>query len=413
MVDVLEAGRGNILSLLSNNSESLTFSQLGGSGGLHFLGPIRGVLPMGPNGVPAFDTLHPSPFSNEKTVAGMLSYNYTLEHQGLASNIKCIYDTQSPVRFGQADPSGAPYVLQYNGTCDSLGAADVLTDVRTVLSVNSNNTLGYWACQSRPVAGQMPSYTIYLRGRNNYAQSVGNMTCTVSPIQPAIFEATYTSYHDIFALTKPIATSQQLNPQLTGYALVGLAGVIHQSQNWQANLVIESIITFGVKSFKLQPYEQNETYLRLYEAMIQGILEYEVTYIRLIYSTVQDRPASCSRAVNGTVSYEVIGWSGVVEEIGLLMPMTIFLLAGLIIIGMAMYKARKNTHDHDEDVAPELAAQVKYHYRDAFKNAFDRFVERDKEEREEAGEENPASEAVAALPELPLNIAGASEAGKQ
>jgi hypothetical protein len=44
----------------------------------------------------------------------------------------------------------------------------------------------------------------------------------------------------------------------------------------QANLVAESVITYGVKNFNLPPYNQNPEYLRLYEAMIQGILDYEV-----------------------------------------------------------------------------------------------------------------------------------------
>jgi len=375
MVDVLESGRGNILSLISNNSQSLAFSQIGGKNGLHFLGPIRGVLPIGPNGVPAFDTLHTSPFSNKKTVAGMLSYNYTLEQQGLTSNISCIYDTQSPIRFGPLDPSAGPWAFQYNGTCE--GAADVLTNVFFFASPNSPNGVGFWACQSPPAVGLLPSYTIYLSGHNNYNSSVGNITCTVYPIQPAVYQVTYRSQPDIFSSTKPIATSPQLYSRLTEYALVGLGGVIQQSQNWDANLVIESVFTFGVKSFGLQAYEKNPTYLRLYEAMIQGILEYEATYLRLIYSTVENRPSSCSRAVNGSVIYKVVGWSGVLAQIGLLMPMTIFNVAGLIIIGMAMYRARGNTYEDDEQGMPELKEQVRFRRRDALKHAFHRFVEQE------------------------------------
>jgi hypothetical protein len=66
-----------ILSLLSNNTESFAFSQLGAKDGLHFFGPLRGVLPIGPNGVPAFDTLSNSPLSDMK--AAMTSYSYMLE----------------------------------------------------------------------------------------------------------------------------------------------------------------------------------------------------------------------------------------------------------------------------------------------------------------------------------------------
>jgi len=260
---------------------------------LHFLGPIRGVLPIGPNGVPAFDTLGPSPFSNNKTAAGIVSYNYTLEHQGLASGVSCSYADQSPIRFGAVPGVDAPWVLQYNATCDSDGKADVLTDVLTLIVPNANNTLAFWACQSPPAAGKSPTYFIYLRGKGakagEYQDSIGNITCTVSPIHPAIYPVTYQSLPRIFSMTESIANATQVYPTLIKRALVGLSGIIHEAQNSQANLVAESVITFGVKSFGLRPYEKNETYLELYQSMIQGILEYEVRpftslYIRFSYS---------------------------------------------------------------------------------------------------------------------------------
>jgi hypothetical protein len=52
-----------------------------------------------------------------------------------------------------------------------------------------------------------------------------------------------------------------------------------EGQNIQSNLLAESIIAFGINDFHLQPYARNETYLRLYEEMINGILEYEVCLV--------------------------------------------------------------------------------------------------------------------------------------
>ena len=309
MVDVLEAGRGNvsqrlylsswtsshhslstvlqILSLISNNSQSLSFSQLGGKSGLHFLGPIRGVLPIGPNGVPAFDTLGPSPFSNNKTAAGIISYNYTLDHQGLTSGVSCSYVDQSPIGFSRVPGVNAstPWLVQYSATCD--GAADVLTNVTTLIVPNANNTLAFWACKSPPAAGETPTYFIYLRGRGipgSYLDSIGNITCTVSPILPAIYPVTYQSLPQIFSTVESIANSTQVYSRLIEYALVGLAGVISEAQNRQANLVAESVITFGVKSFGLPPDQKNPKYLELYQSMIQGILEYEVRPLNSFYT---------------------------------------------------------------------------------------------------------------------------------
>ncbi len=98
-------------------------------------------MPIGPNGVPAFDTLGASPISNSKAKAAMLSYNYTLDHQGLTSNVTCIYDTKSPIRFGAIGDT--ILALEYNGTCE--GQADFLNqhNVLTFLSVNADNGLGY------------------------------------------------------------------------------------------------------------------------------------------------------------------------------------------------------------------------------------------------------------------------------
>lgn len=227
---------------------------------------------MGPNGVPAFDTVHPSPLSDPRVGAAVLSYNYTLDHQGLSSNVTCVYDTQSPIVFEGLDELNL--TLQYNGTCKN--QSDVLNGVKTLVSVNAENGLMYWACKSPPGSQQEPTYYVYLRGRASYEGPIGNMTCTVSPIKPAVFSVTYHSLPKIFSVKEPASVSPTIYPQLIERALVALAGAVHESQNWEANLIAESVITFAVKSFGLEPYERTSEHLRLYAAMIQGILEYEV-----------------------------------------------------------------------------------------------------------------------------------------
>ena len=261
--------------MLPNNDQSLAFSQLGAKDGLHFLGSIRGVLPIGPDGVPAFNTLQPSPFDNPKIVAAMTSYNYTLNHQGLSSNISCRYATETPVTFSGLVPD-AP-LIQYNANCAEIGEAEVLSSaVVAFRSLYGNNTLIYWPCQSAP-GSQTQSYSIYLSGLGiGYGTNVGNITCTVSPIQTAIFPVKYQSTRGIFSAMQPNATSPIAFSELISLALQALGQIIYEGQNWETNLFIESVITFGVKSFNLPPHQQNDTYLQLYEKMIQGILEYQV-----------------------------------------------------------------------------------------------------------------------------------------
>jgi hypothetical protein len=228
---------------------------------------MRGVLPIGPDGVPAFDTLPPSTFSDTTALRG-LSYSYTLELQGVLSNISCAYDTRSPIAYSVPLPG----MWQYNGTCPP--GQDILTGA-AFLVPPSNNSMGFWACQT----GQSgDSFTIYFRGIVNYAAGIGNITCNISPMQPAVFSLAYSATPGIFNFTtqKPILTSPNTSTELVRRTVMGLGSNIWEAQNMAANLVAESVITFGVKSFGLQPYVRNDTYLRLYEAMIRGILDYQV-----------------------------------------------------------------------------------------------------------------------------------------
>lgn len=384
MVDVLEAGRGNILELVTNNTQSLTFSQLGAEDGLHFLGPIRGLLPIGPNGVPAFNTLAPSPFSKPEVVAGMTSYSYTLNHQGLKSNVSCSYAQTNPFVVGALFP-GYGGAIQYNASCASLGGAEVLTNVLSLHSTYGNNTLVYWACQSVVNGVPVASYTVYLTGYNFYKSEIGNIICTVNPVQAAIFPVTYQSAARIFTtagptIAAPIAFSTHINN-----ALIGLGDIISEGQNFQSNQVAESVFTFGVKSFGVLP-QQSFLYLQLFEQMIQGILEYETTYIRLIYSTVPNPPASCKRSVDGMVKYAVIGWFVTSANIGFLIPMTIINGAALIALLLAVLLAKTGGYifhpfhprpvtygDHigdHEQVPDEWRHKVTFHPTSVFKEYF-------------------------------------------
>ncbi|KAF9526285.1 hypothetical protein CPB83DRAFT_908542 [Crepidotus variabilis] len=291
LVDVLESGRGNILSLVTNNTEGLVFTQLGPEDGLLFLGPIRGVLPMGPKGVPAFNTVQPSPALPERP------YNYTLEHQGLIGNS------------------------------------------------------AFWACKTFSNQGQEALYSIYLRGGGFFKDAIRNITCTVSPTQPAQFQVTYRSKAQIFSTEqhKELSPARFANSLVIEKAVAAVGAAVNELQNFQTNLLAESVITFGVKSFKLQPYNKTDEDLRLYAAMIQGILEYQVTYKRLICSTFPNRPESCTRTVNGTFSYETIGWEVTRENIGFLLPMTIVNIASLAVILIAICIAKPGVRQYDID----------------------------------------------------------------
>ncbi len=82
----------------------------------------------------------------------------------------------------------------------------------------------------------------------------------------------------------------------------------------------------------------------------------QATYIRLIYSTLDNPPTSCIRAVEGTATYQVIGWSSKIIHIGFLMPMTLINLSSLIVIIIVLVVARGKAHSFDPTETRSLLA---------------------------------------------------------
>ncbi|KDR68987.1 hypothetical protein GALMADRAFT_48934, partial [Galerina marginata CBS 339.88] len=79
------------------------------------------------------------------------------------------------------------------------------------------------------------------------------------------------------------------------------------------------------------------------------------TYTRLLYSTFTGRPSSCTREVNGSVTYTVLGWTAGPEHIGFLMPMTVINLATFVVFVIAMARRKKGRYIYDP-VDPKVLA---------------------------------------------------------
>ncbi|KAF8812665.1 hypothetical protein BYT27DRAFT_7159083 [Phlegmacium glaucopus] len=365
LVDVLESGRGNMLSLIFNNTQIIDYSQLSG---LQFLGPIRGVLPMGPNGTPAFDSdiieVSPPPLSKRSYT---LDYNYTLLHQGLHINVSCEYDTQSPINT--FFPSNN--LISYNATC---GGQTVALNATTGQAANSSNTLVSWACKSPPNATEA-SYSLYLQGIGGYHDVIGNITCTVPPAQLATFPVTYNSTEGFFSAAEPFGGVAPTFPGFIDLAVGGLGNLIEQSQTFVSNEVAESILTFGVKFFKLAPNSLPPD-ARLYEYMIQGVLEYLATYTRLLYSV--GAPPACNREVTGNITYTVFGWSTESEHIGLIMPLTIVNFTSLVIMILAIIRTTYGSYQSNPTEAMALAL-AEHHHADEPQGWKDRVIFRDRQ----------------------------------
>ena len=269
-----------VLALRRPNWDIVTFSHVGVKDGLSLTGSLRGVLPIGPNGVDVLDALEPSPLTNaQEESTNIIRYNYNLELQGIASNISCSYDTKSPVRIYSSDED---ITLQFNGTCP--GKADVFTNGKTFTELKSANNLAFWACKT-PGGTQEPSYIFYLRGYHDYAKAIGNITCTSSPIRSAVYSVSYLS--GVFYPNKePSVVFGSLFPGFTEQVADTLGQLIANAQMPQTNLFGESVITLGVKYFGLTANEQQPHYPPLYASMIQGVLEYEVICVNYFFAGI-------------------------------------------------------------------------------------------------------------------------------
>ena len=347
--------------MFSNNSENIVLGELGSNSSLRFLGPNHGVLPIGPHSIPGLDTLQHLPLLDAGTNSAILSYNYTLNHQGLTSNISCIYDTQSLITY-----SAAPKDLlgSVTGSCNKTVLDNPLPPNYQIL--NTDRTLASWWC----CYYQDQVCYIYLRGSGQiYDREIGNISCSVSQIQPALFTVTYQSSTNVFSTQEQVphpATPSMLFSHHTYWATQALTYLVHMAQNAVNNQIAESVKDLGIQALWLQP--PNDQYLPLYEAMIQGMLmdmvctannsslpllmaNPQLTYTWFQYSMqLLDMPtasSSCFHTVNGTMSAEVTGWVARPIHIAFLMPMTILNLASLILALVSIVKAKRSSHECD------------------------------------------------------------------
>jgi len=91
----------------------------------------------------------------------------------------------------------------------------------------------------------------------------------------------------------------------------------------------------------------------------------QVTYMRFLYSTMVNPPASCMRTMSGTFSAEVTGWVAKPVHIAFLIPMTILNLASLITVLISIAKAKRGCHKFDPiDPRPLLLAKPSLNQRD-------------------------------------------------
>jgi hypothetical protein len=249
---------------------------------VRLLGPLRGVLPIGPDGFRGFNTLNGWDRSSSDSTSEV-DVSYSLIQQGLESEVKCAYDHESPIHYGE-DADG-PYS---SGTCDSSkGLKSVLPfDAYPIPDPNEVWSLTSWGCrgdQPSPTGAtesDTETYILYLRGTMGYVTSIGNITCTLSKLRFRDYNVTYTESGGYFT-TQNATTSPEIGRNSTESFLNDLVTVIGDmiwgTQTRSGHVVAESILDTGERLFNVPTNTTNDRHLRLFEGFTQGALEYYVS----------------------------------------------------------------------------------------------------------------------------------------
>jgi hypothetical protein len=153
---------------------------------------------------------------------------------------------------------------------------------------------------------------------------------------------TYDSISNLFVAQNTSVTSSNTTFPVFVLSVSGVVNSMIEGQNLDLNLVVESVITYAVKYLKIglnqsQIYAQDTRYLQLFQALIQGMLEYEAAYTRMIFLSLSP-PPSCNRTVGGMMSYEVIGWDANPKTAAYLLPLTLVSLSSIIMLSISIIK---------------------------------------------------------------------------
>ena len=230
---------------------------------------------MGPNGVPGFNSLFPLSSSDSHALARSSTYNYTLGLQGVDTQIACQYDTRSPVSVAEFET--LPNVFQTTGYCPN--GSDALDSPR-YWAILSGHTLGFWACglgDRDPTDNSFRSYNLYLQGVRDFNTSIANITCTIET-KAAEYSVTYCKQSSSFITElSPSQPSTLFPPYLIKQSVQAIGSVVYESQGIASNAMAESVRNLGSKYFGMEVGSRDDMYPKLFEYMLQGIVEYQVS----------------------------------------------------------------------------------------------------------------------------------------
>ena len=224
---------------------------------------------MGVRGSPALDAMTPFRMSQAHNTDGIQFDRYTVELQGLLNQVNCAYDARSAIIYTPTPPS-----IRLSYSCPD---ETVFLAPTPIYPQENTNTFVFYACSPgirNETMGSAQRYSLYLSGIQGYQSVIGNITCTLSS-QHAVFPVTFSPQSSIFSVQEHITSSTSLPTLLIEPSLQELERIIGDHQTLNGNLVAQSVLMAGIKS-RLQPNQTSDTYLRLFEMLLQAVIDYYV-----------------------------------------------------------------------------------------------------------------------------------------
>ncbi|KZS96872.1 hypothetical protein SISNIDRAFT_482652 [Sistotremastrum niveocremeum HHB9708] len=269
-------------------------------GGSTFYGSTGGAVPQGPASDKHLDT----------TQSYSRQANSSLDQQGIDISVSCQYINESPMT-AFLDQSSS--MVNVTGYCpDGQG--------QTWLLPNSSFIVASLDCPESVSTPNLESHLLYFSnyGTGGSYEIIGNISCEVNG-SITTGHLDYNSPPSAFSWNSDgsVETRDQSFRVLEN-SMDALIYVLETSQSEDGNLFIDAINSIYV------PFVMNQTlvtgapqlsFLSMLETMTRGVLEYEASFLRLIFTLQMLTQTSeltktnpCTRPLTGAMQRSTYGW---------------------------------------------------------------------------------------------------------
>jgi len=327
---LLEAGESSALNSLGYGA-STNFVQTA------FFNTSGGVMPLGgyPFAIWFAENSSKPTYESLGLFLNFTSYTVSYQQQGLTANVTCTSGNSSPLNYTitQTFPNQssnlsiiAPTILCDNGSTIQLPQQVVGTDFLLVSSCSpANHTQyihlrGYGAYEVNPIDG---------------ATLIANMTCQLDPIFTMNIATFISDFGGVFVvpnLNASVPAVLNSNTTLIDDITTAVAMSLLDGQSDNGNAFADFIQ--GLIDAYPGLVSPNKTVESMFKSMfeISGLSVNGYWSSKLFANGPAEGPSSFSRAVNGSLAYTLYGWERDVRTIAGLIPFTIVVISGLLLL---------------------------------------------------------------------------------